>query len=134
MNALRRAVLLHVCLNGLQGSLQAQRPGVEEILRLRRRTVAALAGALLTWNPRAFHVQGGLTSAIFDETFGVLLYAAGRYNHLELEHGVFTARLEVDYKKVRPAAAATAAAAAAAHQCAVLLPVTCSLRQQPTCA
>jgi hypothetical protein len=46
-------------------------------------------------------VQGGLTSAIFDETFGVLLYAAGRYNHLELEHGVFTARLEVDYKKVR---------------------------------
>jgi hypothetical protein len=45
--------------------------------------------------------QGGLTSAIFDETFGVLLYAAGRYNHLELEHGVFTARLEVDYKKVR---------------------------------
>jgi hypothetical protein len=46
-------------------------------------------------------LQGGLTSAIFDETFGVLLYAAGRYNHLELEHGVFTARLEVDYKKVR---------------------------------
>jgi hypothetical protein len=47
-----------------------------------------------------FLAQGGLTSAIFDETFGVLLYAAGRYNHLELEHGVFTARLEVDYKKV----------------------------------
>jgi hypothetical protein len=55
--------------------------------------------------------QGGLTSAIFDETFGVLLYAAGRYNHLELEHGVFTARLEVDYKKVRAAAAAAAAGA-----------------------
>uniref|UniRef100_A0A383VFX8 Thioesterase domain-containing protein n=1 Tax=Tetradesmus obliquus TaxID=3088 RepID=A0A383VFX8_TETOB len=48
-------------------------------------------------------VHGGLTSAIFDETFGVLLYAAGRYSHLELEHGVFTARLEVDYKKPLPA-------------------------------
>ncbi|KAF6264405.1 HotDog domain-containing protein [Scenedesmus sp. NREL 46B-D3] len=48
-------------------------------------------------------VHGGLTSAIFDETFGVLLYAAGRYKHLELEHGVFTARLEVDYKKPLPA-------------------------------
>lgn len=34
------------------------------------------------------------------QTFGVLLYAAGRWNHLDLEHGVFTARLEVDYKKV----------------------------------
>lgn len=34
------------------------------------------------------------------QTFGVLLYAAGRWCHLDLEHGVFTARLEVDYKKV----------------------------------
>lgn len=34
------------------------------------------------------------------QTFGVLLYAAGRWGHLDLEHGVFTARLEVDYKKV----------------------------------
>eukprot|EP00878_Enallax_costatus_P006060 GHUV01006356.1.p1 GENE.GHUV01006356.1~~GHUV01006356.1.p1 ORF type:complete len:260 (+),score=57.05 GHUV01006356.1:286-1065(+) len=48
-------------------------------------------------------VHGGLTSAIFDETFGVLLYAAGRWGHLDLEHGVFTARLEVDYKKPLPA-------------------------------
>jgi acyl-coenzyme A thioesterase PaaI-like protein len=48
-------------------------------------------------------VHGGLTSATFDETFGVLLYAAGRWNHLDLEHGVFTARLEVDYKKPLPA-------------------------------
>lgn len=48
-------------------------------------------------------VHGGLTSAIFDETFGVLLYAAGHWGHLDLEHGVFTARLEVDYKKPLPA-------------------------------
>lgn len=44
---------------------------------------------------------GGLISAIFDETFGVLLYAAGRWGHADCTM-VFTARLEVDYKKVRP--------------------------------
>jgi hypothetical protein len=40
-----------------------------------------------------------LISAIFDETFGILLYAAGRWGHFDLSM-VFTARLEVDYKKV----------------------------------
>jgi hypothetical protein len=45
---------------------------------------------------------GGLISAIFDETFGVLLYAAGRWGHFDCTM-VFTARLEVDYKKVRAA-------------------------------
>jgi len=50
--------------------------------------------------PRACPVSvGGLISAIFDETFGVLLYAAGRWGHFDLTM-VFTARLEVDYKKV----------------------------------
>lgn len=42
---------------------------------------------------------GGFISAIFDETFGVLLYAAGRWGHMDFTM-VFTARLEVDYKKV----------------------------------
>lgn len=45
---------------------------------------------------------GGLISAIFDETFGVLLYAAMRWGHFDVGM-VFTARLEVDYKKVRGA-------------------------------
>jgi hypothetical protein len=44
-------------------------------------------------------VHGGMISALFDETFGVLLYAAGHWGHLDLQQ-VFTARLEVDYKKV----------------------------------
>eukprot|EP00775_Hariotina_reticulata_P012077 gene12077-12217_t len=47
-------------------------------------------------------VHGGMISALFDETFGVLLYAAGRWGHLDLQQ-VFTARLEVDYQKPLPA-------------------------------
>lgn len=44
-------------------------------------------------------VHGGLTSAIFDETFGALLFTLKRrgFEHITT---VFTARLEVDYKKV----------------------------------
>eukprot|EP00879_Flechtneria_rotunda_P012590 GHRR01013147.1.p1 GENE.GHRR01013147.1~~GHRR01013147.1.p1 ORF type:complete len:184 (+),score=33.99 GHRR01013147.1:313-864(+) len=71
-------------------------------------------------------VHGGLISAVFDETFGVLLYAEGRYGTLELSM-VFTARLEVDYKKVQPllwvashnrqSSVICPAAAAAATQC-----------------
>lgn len=49
--------------------------------------------------PRPPRPAGGLISAIFDETFGILLYAAGRWGHFDLSM-VFTARLEVDYKKV----------------------------------
>lgn len=47
-------------------------------------------------------VHGGLTSAIFDETMGALLYSCRQ--HQQLDFGaVFTARLEVDYKKPVPA-------------------------------
>ena len=44
-------------------------------------------------------VHGGLISAIFDETFGALLWTAKSLGHMESSK-VFTARLEVDFKKV----------------------------------
>jgi hypothetical protein len=47
-------------------------------------------------------VHGGLISAIFDETFGALLWTAKSLGHMESSK-VFTARLEVDFKKVRGA-------------------------------
>jgi Thioesterase superfamily len=62
----------------------------------------AIAAALAVGLPVCGHptiVHGGLISAIIDETFGVLLYAAGRHGHVSLETGVFTARLEVNYKQ-----------------------------------